>query len=135
MRADLLLLLAFVALLLDSRRVRALARSTVGALRGTGAHRGIPAGADPDRVGITLRQIQMRAHVDWEDGGVGWDGPEILPVEDPDDFSAAPEPPAGSLLPVLWRPFPALPAAGQAGQPASTTSSPTATRPPATTAA
>ena len=129
--ADLLVLLVFVVLVLDSRRLRAFARATGRARHDlTG---GIPAGAHPDRVGLTLRQIQMRHHVDWEDGGIGWDGPEILPT----DESAEPEP-TPALLPVLWKPFPALPAAGATGnwlQRSSTTSSPMATRPPVTTAA
>jgi hypothetical protein len=79
----------------------------------------------------------MRVHVDWEDGGIGWDGPEILPAEEPDDepvdddeldglffdysddepVDADPVPSAGpdSALPVLWKPFPALLPAGETG--------------------
>lgn len=154
--AELLVLFVFVVLVLDSRRLHTLARS--GGRSRPVVTAGIPAGAHPDRVGLTLRDIQMRHHVDWEDGGIGWDGPEILPADDEADDEADdmllevdaapeaesdPEPdrdpePARALLPVLWKPFPALPAAGAAGdwaQPSSTTSSPTATRPPVTTAA
>lgn len=74
-----LMLLVLVVLALDSRRLHALARSTVRDRRATEVR--IPAGANPDRVGLTLRQIQMRIYVDWEDGGIGWEGPEILPAE------------------------------------------------------
>jgi hypothetical protein len=105
--ADLLILLVFVVLVLDSRRLHALARSKRrGRPSTTGP--GFPPGANPDRAGLTLRDIQMRRHVDWEDGGLGREGPEILPAEESED-----------------RPR----------QASSTTSSPTATRPPATTAA
>ena len=45
----------------------------------------------------------MRIHVDWEDGGIGWDGPEILPDDGP-PIEAEPN----RLLPVLWEPFPAF---------------------------
>ena len=99
----LVLLLLFVGLLLDSRRFHALARVTGRARRDSGA--GIPAG-DPDRVGLTLRQIQMRTYVDWEDGGLAWDGPEVLPADEP--VEATPEEPPSHALPVLWRPFLAL---------------------------
>ena len=61
-----LLLLTFVVLVLDSRRLRSLVRSKGGPRREPQA--GIPAG-DPDRVGLTLRQIQMRIPVDRQDGG------------------------------------------------------------------
>ncbi|HYH52179.1 MAG TPA: hypothetical protein VEG38_21765 [Acidimicrobiia bacterium] len=135
--ADLLVLLVFVVLVLDSRRLHALARSS-----GRGRPDltvGIPAGAHPDRAGLTLRHIQMRHHVDWEDGGIGWDGPEILPFDEREECEAFAEPEASpDLLPVLWKPFPALLPAGATGawiQPSSTTSSPTETRPPVTTAA
>jgi hypothetical protein len=72
--ADLLVLVVFVALVLDSRRLRALARSAVGGRRDSSADRGIPPGANPDQAGLPLRQIQMRLQIDWEDGGAGWDG-------------------------------------------------------------
>jgi len=62
-----LLLLTFVVLVLDSRRLRALVRSKGWPRRDPQA--GIPAGANPDRVGLTLRQIQMRIPVDRQDGG------------------------------------------------------------------
>ena len=62
-----LLLLAFVVLVLDSRRLRALVRSKGWPRRDSQA--GIPAGDNPDRVGLTLRQIQMRIPVDRQDGG------------------------------------------------------------------
>lgn len=62
-----LVLMVFVVLVLDSRRIRALVRSKGGQRRDPQA--GIPAGADPDRVGLTLRQIQMRFPVDGQDGG------------------------------------------------------------------
>ena len=81
--ADLLVLLVFVVLILDSRRLHAFARSTGRARHDLTA--GIPAGAHPDRVGLTLRHIQMRHHVDWEDGGIGWDGPEILPTDESEE--------------------------------------------------
>jgi hypothetical protein len=146
--ADVLVLLMFVLLVLDSRRLHALA---TGRGRREQAD-GIPVGGNPDQVGLTLRDIQLRRHVDWEDGALGWEGlPEILPVEEEDLFAeecedlvaeadttpAAAEP--NRALPVLWKPFPALlPAAATVRsdcQPVSTTSSPTVTRPPATTAA
>jgi hypothetical protein len=41
----------------------------------------ILAGADTDRVGIPIGQVQIRRLVDSEDG-VGWDGPEMLPVDE-----------------------------------------------------
>ena len=116
--ADLLMLLVFVVLVLDSRRLHALARSAGRGRRGTSGH-GIPAGANPDQVGLPLRQIQMRNHVDWQDGGLGWDGPEILPVDEADEAPAVDEaddadimePKPSPALPVLWKPFPALPPA------------------------
>ena len=81
----LVMLLVLVLLALDRRRLHTLARSTGRTRRETqGA---IPPGSNPDRVGLTLRQIQMRNHVDREDGGVGWDGPEVLPA---DEFDKAP---------------------------------------------
>lgn len=105
--ADLLVLLVFVALVLDSRRLRSLARSKRrGRLSATG--QSISSGANPDRAGLTLRDIQMRRHVDWADGGLGWEGPEILPADESE---------------------------GLPRRAPSTTSSSTATRPPATTAA
>ena len=121
----LVMLVALVVLALDSRRLHALARSTGRARRETPG--GIPAGANPDQVGLPLRQIQMRIHVDWQDGGIGWDGPEILPADEFDDapggeFDDAteldgptPDAQTGQTMPVLWNPFPALPAAGQSG--------------------
>ncbi|MCA1843841.1 MAG: hypothetical protein LC792_11785 [Actinobacteria bacterium] len=54
-----LVLAALVALVLDSRRLNGLARWRRGRRPFTSG-RGIPAGGDPDRVGLTLRQIQMR---------------------------------------------------------------------------
>ena len=56
----LLVLAVLVVLVSDSRRLRGLARS----LRRSQPERGMPPGANPDRVGITLRQIQMRNRVD-----------------------------------------------------------------------
>ncbi|MGH9008321.1 MAG: hypothetical protein ACRDYF_00565, partial [Acidimicrobiia bacterium] len=78
--AHLIMLLVFVVLVLDSRRLHALARSTGRARRDSQS--GIPAGANPDQVGLPLRQIQMRIHVDWQDGGIGWEGPEVLPADE-----------------------------------------------------
>ncbi len=121
----LVMLVVLVVLALDSRRLHALARSKVRDRRETKG--GIPPGANPDQVGLPLRQIQMRIHVDWEDGGVGWEGPEILPADEVDEahfseFSDAtdvvdvsPEAQTSETMPVLWRPFPALPAGGQSG--------------------
>lgn len=124
--AHLLVILVLVVLALDSRRLHALARSTVRGRRVSVTEQGIPPGANPDRVGLPLVQIQMRTNVDWQDGGIGWDGPEILPVEEPVDepdvepdvepdepgiFADTPEAEPGRLLPVLWKPFPALPPA------------------------
>ena len=106
--AELLVVLVFAVLLLDSRRLRALARSNRRSGRLSTPGQAIPPGANPDRAGLTLRDIQMRRHVDWQDGGVGWEGPEILPADESDD---APR------------------------QPPTATSSPTATHPPVTTAA
>jgi hypothetical protein len=110
--ANLLVLAAIVALVLDSRRFNALARSTGRGRRLFTSGRGIPAGANPDQVGITLRQIQMRTNRDWQDGGYGWDGPEVPPAEESADPPApartkAPADP-GRFLPVLWRPYPAF---------------------------
>ena len=48
-------------------RLRAWVRSIGGARRKSGT--GIPAGANPDQVGLTLRHIQMRIPVDRQDGG------------------------------------------------------------------
>ena len=61
------ILLVFVVLVLDSRRVRALVRAKGGSRRAS--RPGIPAGANPDQVGLPLRQIQMRIPVDRQDGG------------------------------------------------------------------
>ena len=52
----------------------------------------------------------MRNHVDWQDGGRRWEGPEILPADEP-DVAPSQESEPSPLLPVLWAPFPALPAA------------------------
>jgi hypothetical protein len=112
--ANLLVLAAIVALVLDSRRFNALARSTGRGRRLFTSGRGIPAGANPDQVGITLRQIQMRTNRDWQDGGYGWDGPEVLPAEESETTpvgagaNARPQAEEGRFLPVLWRPFPGL---------------------------
>lgn len=57
--AQLMILLVFVVLVLDSRRLRALTRRA--------RRDSIPPGGNPDRVGLTLRQIQMRTHVDGQD--------------------------------------------------------------------
>jgi hypothetical protein len=117
----LLTLAGFVVLVLDSRRLNPLTRLQGRGRRMFTPGHGIPAGANPDQVGLPLRQIQMRVHVDWQDGGIGWEGPEILPADEPglvvieDDqtpLCAMEQTPA---LPVLWRPFPALPAAGATG--------------------
>lgn len=111
----LLVLVVLVVLALDSRRLHALARTTGRGRRDSIGAPTIPAGANPDQVGLPLRQIQMRHHVDWQDGGLGWEGPEILPVEEPDvapvDEDTGPEVGPNRALPVLWQPFPALPAA------------------------
>lgn len=120
----LILIVVLVALALDSRRLHALARSTGRPRRQ--APDPIPAGANPDKVGLTLRDIQMRINVDWQDGGMGWDGPEILPVDELDDAldeefedaaeldeAIGPENVTSQYLPVLWKPFLALPPAGQ----------------------
>jgi hypothetical protein len=109
--SHLLMLLAFVVLVLDSRRFRTLARLT-GRGRRPSAARAIPPGENPDQVGLPLRQIQMRSNVDWEDGGAGWEGPEILPDVEDDPDEAEEEPP--SFLPVLWKPVPELLVAGSA---------------------
>jgi hypothetical protein len=120
--AHLLVLVVLVVLVLDSRWLHALARSAGRGRRDTVSGHGIPPGANPDRVGLTLGQIQMRHHVDWLDGGIGWDGPEILPVDEPDvapfgecdgaplDDDSPPEP-QPNRLPVLWQPYPVLAAA------------------------
>ena len=81
--AHLLVIVVLVVLALDSRRLRALARSGGRSRREPDSGRGIPPGANPDRVGLPLVQIQMRHHVDWQDGGIGWEGPEILPSDGP----------------------------------------------------
>ena len=64
----LLVLLVLVALVFDSRRLHGLVRSTGRSRRQSRLDRGIPPGTNPDQVGITLRQIQMRNHVDGRDG-------------------------------------------------------------------
>jgi hypothetical protein len=115
----LLMLVAFVALVLDSRRLNPLARLNGRGRRVFTSGHGIPAGANPEQVGLPLRQIQMRVHVDWQDGGIGWEGPEILPLDEPDvvlvEDDPTPPPEHTPALPVLWKPFPALPAAGATG--------------------
>ena len=105
--AHLLVLLVFVVLVLDSRRLHALVRSTGRGRRGALSGNGIPPGADSERVGLRLGQIQLRNHVDWQDGGGRWEGPEILPVDEPDAAPSRESEPS-RLLPVLWAPFPAL---------------------------
>jgi hypothetical protein len=100
--AHLLVIVVLVVLALDSRRLHALARSGGRSRRETDSGRGLPPGADPDRVGLPLVQIQMRHHVDWQDGGSGWEGPEILPADDPDPVPSQLEP--NPALPVLWSP-------------------------------
>jgi hypothetical protein len=111
----LLVLVMFVALVLDSRRLHALARSAARGRRDSTSGQRIPPGANPDRVGLPLGQIQMRHHVDWLDVGIGWEGPEILPVDEPEvaPFGAdtTREAESNPALPVLWKPFPGLPAA------------------------
>jgi hypothetical protein len=77
----LLVLVVLVVLVFDSRRLHGLTRSMVRSRHGFRPERGIPPGANPDQVGLPLRQIQMRKHVDWQDGGIGWGGPEVLPVD------------------------------------------------------
>jgi hypothetical protein len=108
--AHVVMLLVLVVLAFDSRRLHALARSTARARRDP--QPGIPPGANPDQVGLPLRQIQMRIHVDWQDGGIGWDGPEVLPADEVDDATvladATPEALTSQALPVLWNPFRAL---------------------------
>ena len=104
--AHLLVIVVLVVLALDSRRLHALARSGGRSRREPDGGRGIPPGANPDRVGLPLVQIQMRHHVDWQDGGIGWEGPEILPADEPE--TTFPEPEPNPALPVLWKPFPAL---------------------------
>jgi hypothetical protein len=110
--ADLVLFVVFVVLVLDSRRLRTLARSKARGGRPSTSGHGIPPGANPDQVGLPLRQIQMRHHVDWQDGGLAWDGPEILPADQAADTEAPSDPEPSRRLPVIWKPFPALPAAG-----------------------
>lgn len=107
--AHLLVVVMLVVLVFDSRRLHGLART----VRGSDLDRGIPPGDNPDRVGLTLRQIQMRQHVDWQDGGIGWGGPEVLPVDEVDDAPAhvSADPEDNRALPVLWQTFRALPAA------------------------
>ena len=112
--AHLLVFGLFVVLVLDSRRLHTLARSSGRRRRDPLVRQGIPAGSHPEQVGIPLRLIQMRIHVDWQDGGLAWEGPEILEVDGPGDDPTEPVRPAPSL-PVLWKPFPALPAAGATG--------------------
>jgi len=104
----LLVLALVVVLVLDSRRLRAVVGSAARHRRAAGGG-GIPAGVNGDRVGLPLGQVQMRIHVDWEDGGIGWDGPEILPADDPPAATGT-RPPAdrNRLLPVLWKPYPAF---------------------------
>ena len=123
--AHLFLGLVIVGLVYDSRRLRALARLT-GRTRHDPGGPALPDG-NLDRVGLPLRLVQMRINVDWADGGAAWEGPEVLPDEGLEDEPAprsdlslfgeddvpsiaehAAGPGVGSLLPVLWKPFPAL---------------------------
>ena len=105
----LLVLALFVVLVLDSRRLRAVVGSAGRDHRTAGGGPGIPSGVDGDRVGLPLGQIQMRIHVDWEDGGIGWDGPEILPADElPAVGEVAPPAEPNRALPVLWQPYPAF---------------------------
>ncbi len=106
----LLVLALFVVLVLDSRRLRAVVGSAGRDQRAAaGGGPGIPSGVDGDRVGLPLAQIQMRIHIDWEDGGIGWDGPEILPADEPPaEAEVAPAEEPNRALPVLWQPFPAF---------------------------
>ena len=130
----LLVLLALVVLVLDSRRLHTLVGAAVRGRRGVGRVPDLPSGTNGEKVGLPLRQIQMRHHVDWQDGGIGWDGPEVLPADDAgqglvdrsnDLFRNEPETTAGygdvpadagdaaptepsRWLPVLWKPFPAF---------------------------
>ena len=104
----LFVLALFVVLVLDSRRLRAVVGSAGRGQRAAGGGPGIPSGVDGDRVGLPLGQIQMRIHVDWEDGGIGWDGPEILPADEPAVAEVAPAVEPNRALPVLWQPFPAF---------------------------
>ncbi len=79
--ADLLVLVVFVLLVLDSRRLRALAGSR-RARRDPAVATGIPTGAGSDQLGLTLRRIQIRRLVDGEDGGTRWPDLEVLPADD-----------------------------------------------------
>jgi hypothetical protein len=122
----LLVLVVFVALVLYSRRLHALGRPAGRRRRDSVSGQGIPPGANPDRVGLPLGQIQMRHHVDWLDGGMRREGPEILPVDEPDvapfagsdcaavDNDSCPEPQPSAAWPLPREPFPALAAAGAA---------------------
>ena len=56
---------------------------------------------NPDQVGLPLRQIQLRHHVDWRDGRMGWAGPEILPVDAPDDAPVSDTTPQAEPSPAL----------------------------------
>jgi hypothetical protein len=108
--AHLLVLVLFVLLVLDSRRLRSLA---------AGRHRrdvaggtGIPGGSASDQVGLTLGRIQLRQFVDGDDGGTRWPELEILPIDEggyggPD---AAMPPGPDAILPALvGRSFGSLP--------------------------
>ena len=57
---QLLVLILVAGVVIDLRRFNALARRAPRRRRGFTSGRGIPAGANPDQVGLTLRQIQMR---------------------------------------------------------------------------
>jgi hypothetical protein len=107
---DLLVLVMFVVLVLDSRRLRSLARAPGRSGRDVTMEAGMPAGSDPDLVGITLRQIQLRRYVDSEDGGVGWDGPEILPLDEDDEDEVEDEESLEEILVALDAQFDDLPA-------------------------
>ncbi|HET9772150.1 MAG TPA: hypothetical protein VFS16_14755 [Acidimicrobiia bacterium] len=101
--ADLLVLIMFVLLVLDSRRLRSLAS---GRCRRDVAGTGIPAGSASDQVGLTLGRIQLREFVDGSDGGARWPDLEVLcDDDDHDDAGSVPvEPPSlegwAALLPI-----------------------------------
>ena len=66
---QLLVLILVAGVVIDLRRFKAMSRrSTPRRPRGFTSGWGIPAGANPDQVGLTLRQIQMRTHSRRHDG-------------------------------------------------------------------
>ena len=65
---QLLVLILVLGVVIDLRRFNARPRVTGRRRRGFTSGRGIPAGADPDQVGLPLRQIQMRTHSRRRDG-------------------------------------------------------------------